>query len=200
MSRPTSLYRFFDDQGRLLYIGVTSVPRWDGGHRLDKPWWGQVAEAKVEHFDDRATALTAERYAIKHESPEHNVAHNNGHSDTEPSPQSTQSHRHSFVVGDVVCVGIRFRHLAPCGMVDRTDDAGFKLVLFDWLAGMFVGSAMWFPWASVEEAIFAELMPIEDLIEQGWNKDYTGKMYDMEPLGRFQNAWRERYPEKTPVE
>lgn len=71
------LYRMFAGDGRLLYVGITA----DVGMRLhahagDQPWWREVATITVEHFDDRATALTAETTAILTERPAHNVQHN----------------------------------------------------------------------------------------------------------------------------
>lgn len=73
---PSTLYRFFDADRRLLYIGITSVQlilRWEQ-HRVDKPWWRQVAYAEFTHYDTRAEAIAAERAAIAAEDPVHNVA------------------------------------------------------------------------------------------------------------------------------
>lgn len=72
----TTLYRFFDADDRLLYVGITgrSVARW-AEHSKSKPWWPQVVRTTVEHHADRAAALEAERAAIKVERPEHNIMH-----------------------------------------------------------------------------------------------------------------------------
>lgn len=73
-SRPHTLYRFFDAQNRLLYVGVTcnAFNRWSR-HAGDKPWWPQVARTTVEHFPDRQSVLTAETLAIKAEKPKYNI-------------------------------------------------------------------------------------------------------------------------------
>lgn len=72
-----TLYRFFDDEGTLLYIGITEAPlvRLDG-HAAVQPWWGHVASAKYEHFATRQEARDAEVAAIHSEHPAFNVADN----------------------------------------------------------------------------------------------------------------------------
>lgn len=70
----TALYRLFDAEGALLYVGITVnvEQRWTE-HERAKPWWPQVAEKRVEWFENRPLALTAELQAIKTERPIHNV-------------------------------------------------------------------------------------------------------------------------------
>lgn len=77
MSEPTTLYRFFDENDLLLYVGISGNPgRRFAQHAGDKPWWNQVALSTMEHYDDRESALRAERQAIRNECPQYNVAHN----------------------------------------------------------------------------------------------------------------------------
>jgi predicted GIY-YIG superfamily endonuclease len=73
--RPSTLYRFFDHAGALLYVGVAGNPgrRWEQ-HAKAKSWWATVATTTVEHFASRDEALAAEREAIANERPLHNVA------------------------------------------------------------------------------------------------------------------------------
>ena len=71
----TSLYRFYDAAGVLLYVGITRR----GWHRFDehsasKDWWSQVVTTRVEHFPTRDQARKAELVAIASESPQHNIA------------------------------------------------------------------------------------------------------------------------------
>lgn len=75
-SRHTSLYRFFDSNGSLLYVGISfDLPtRWVD-HSSSKPWWHCVDTATIEHYPDRGTAEAAERHAIKTENPAWNVLH-----------------------------------------------------------------------------------------------------------------------------
>jgi predicted GIY-YIG superfamily endonuclease len=71
----TALYRFFDEGGALLYVGITAnlESRWLD-HEREKPWWPQVVEKTVEWFDNRPAAGAAELEAIKAEHPVHNVS------------------------------------------------------------------------------------------------------------------------------
>lgn len=72
--KPTSLYRFYDQAGDLLYVGITSRG-WErfAQHSRTKAWWPHVTTALVEHYPTRDAALTAEAEAIKTEGPMHNV-------------------------------------------------------------------------------------------------------------------------------
>ncbi|MEV0831511.1 MULTISPECIES: GIY-YIG nuclease family protein [Streptosporangiaceae] len=76
MSNRTALYRFYDEDDRLLYIGITEniTARW-GSHATKKAWWPEVARKDVEWFDTRALALAAETRAIITERPVHNIVH-----------------------------------------------------------------------------------------------------------------------------
>jgi hypothetical protein len=69
----TMLYRFYDKDGVLLYVGITSVgpSRWSE-HRRNRPWWHEVQSSKIEHFPTRQDALLAESLAIRIESPRYN--------------------------------------------------------------------------------------------------------------------------------
>lgn len=75
--RPHSLYRFFNDQGDLLYIGITAdlMMRWNA-HHADKDWWRSVSYSTIQHFANRTTVFAAERAAILAEKPRYNVTHN----------------------------------------------------------------------------------------------------------------------------
>lgn len=81
----TALYRLYDGDGDLLYVGITNMPnaRW-AAHTL-KPWWKQVARKEVAWFDNRAQAEQAETLAIRQECPRHNVAKSPWRSAAEPA-------------------------------------------------------------------------------------------------------------------
>lgn len=64
------LYRFFDQQKNLLYVGVTANPGVRlTHHRRHKSWWREVATCTIEHFDNEDDALVAEKNAIQSEHP-----------------------------------------------------------------------------------------------------------------------------------
>lgn len=76
----TALYRYFDADGELLYIGISNDPdfRWKahlyGSGR--NAWPKQAARRTIEWCDARAEALKAEEAAIKAERPLYNEKHN----------------------------------------------------------------------------------------------------------------------------
>ncbi|MEU4410679.1 GIY-YIG nuclease family protein [Streptosporangium sp. NPDC023963] len=76
MSNHTALYRFYDEDERLLYVGITDDldTRWTT-HAGNKHWWPNVARKAVEWHDNRVAAAKAERNAIIDESPLYNVTH-----------------------------------------------------------------------------------------------------------------------------
>jgi hypothetical protein len=76
------LYRFYNADGDLLYIGQTG--RYPlhrlGEHLRDKPWVAQIATWKVDPrvWVTETDVLRAEERAIRTEKPKHNVVHNDG--------------------------------------------------------------------------------------------------------------------------
>lgn len=76
---PTLLYRLFDTDDHLLYIGITCNPpqRWER-HRSTKSWWKRVVRKEMTAYPDRSAALTAEAEAIRTERPVHNIHGNPG--------------------------------------------------------------------------------------------------------------------------
>lgn len=72
----TALYRHFDADGRLLYVGISLSPTYRLRQHHDcSAWFQSIANVTVEWFPDRSAAMAAERQAIKAESPEFNVVH-----------------------------------------------------------------------------------------------------------------------------
>jgi predicted GIY-YIG superfamily endonuclease len=77
VNAPTALYRFFDAQGLLLYVGITKdLQTRFGSHALTKKttWWPLVASHSIEWFDNRPSAATAEIRAIQRENPAYNLS------------------------------------------------------------------------------------------------------------------------------
>lgn len=73
----TAVYRFYDRNGKLLYVGITNnVERRIAQHLVDKPWAHQIVRRSVEVYSSRDAALAAERRAIRRERPKYNIAHN----------------------------------------------------------------------------------------------------------------------------
>lgn len=72
---PTFVYRFYDADGTLLYVGITLDPhtRWED-HRTGKPWWPDVASITAHRYPTRLDALIEEDRAIRDEGPLYNRA------------------------------------------------------------------------------------------------------------------------------
>lgn len=73
----TTLYRFFEDGGILLYVGISeSAIQRMAQHSADKAWWSEVATVSIEHYSTRPDAMAAEKSAIQSERPLYNIVHN----------------------------------------------------------------------------------------------------------------------------
>lgn len=71
----TCLYRFHDDAGRLLYVGISKDPNVrERQHAASQRWYPLVAEREDEWYPNRRDALRAEAAAILNESPLFNEA------------------------------------------------------------------------------------------------------------------------------
>lgn len=69
-----ALYRFYDEAGHLIYIGITNDPgRRFTQHGSTKVWWRAVRGISLEWHLTRTEALAAEKRAIKVERPMMNV-------------------------------------------------------------------------------------------------------------------------------
>lgn len=72
------VYRLYDADGTLLYIGCTeNLEARRIQHTGYQQWWPMVASYRLTGpFETRLAALTAERDAIKAEQPQFNIHHN----------------------------------------------------------------------------------------------------------------------------
>jgi hypothetical protein len=69
----TALYRHFDADGLLLYVGISLSPTYRLSQHGDaSPWFQQIKTVDIEWFPSRVAALDAERLAIQREGPVHN--------------------------------------------------------------------------------------------------------------------------------
>lgn len=97
MSEPTSLYRFYDHGGVLLYIGITNdMARRFGNHGEKKSWHPRAVRVTIEHHPTRQDALEAEAAAIIREAPLYNVQHNQGRHLDAPDPTKQPAGRWEF--------------------------------------------------------------------------------------------------------
>jgi hypothetical protein len=77
MDKPTQLYRHYDAQGRLLYVGISSSALLRmAAHKVNASWFNDVARIEIEAHPSRKAAQAAEAAAIESEKPLHNYIHN----------------------------------------------------------------------------------------------------------------------------
>jgi hypothetical protein len=87
------VYRHFDKNGRLLYVGVSlsAVCRL-AQHKTASPWFLKIHRVEIETHLTRRAALDAEREVIANEKPLHNIKL--------PAPKPPPSHTRSPRVQD----------------------------------------------------------------------------------------------------
>lgn len=71
---PTWLYRLYDADGLLLYVGVSTNPKDRFIKHYRTIWWPLVNRVRLEWHATRAEAFVSEKAAIISEIPIHNVA------------------------------------------------------------------------------------------------------------------------------
>ena len=76
MSNLNILYRIFDSQRNLLYVGATTNPSFRFScHAHTRPWWNEASEIKLQHFGSPEELTEAELAAIRNENPRFNLMH-----------------------------------------------------------------------------------------------------------------------------
>jgi len=69
-----NLYRHFDKDNNLLYVGVSlNALNRLAQHKQHAHWFNQINRVEIESFETRKEALEAEREAIYSEKPKHNL-------------------------------------------------------------------------------------------------------------------------------
>ncbi len=72
---PTKLYRHFDKDGALLYVGIsTNVVVRLSQHSKYSHWFDEITNITIESYPTRDDALDAETKAIQTENPKYNIA------------------------------------------------------------------------------------------------------------------------------
>jgi hypothetical protein len=85
---PTELYRHYDEQDRLLYVGVAlSAIHRLSQHRDHSTWFEKIKRVEIQTFETRKEALEAERQAITEERPKHNMIHKRPEKEEEQQKQ-----------------------------------------------------------------------------------------------------------------
>jgi len=69
MTKQTHLYRHFDAEGNLLYVGISKSTMDRLAQHSEKDWYSSISNVTIEKFDERNDAIIAERKAIIAERP-----------------------------------------------------------------------------------------------------------------------------------
>lgn len=78
MTKPTQLYRHYDKDDNLLYVGISlSAYERLSQHNIHSEWAKTAVKMTTERFDNKTSALNAERVAIVTEKPLFNIVHSN---------------------------------------------------------------------------------------------------------------------------
>lgn len=74
MPRELELYRHFNSNGELLYVGrsLNAVAR-QVSHKNKAEWWDEVSRIEIERFPNEVDVRAAERSAVETENPKFNV-------------------------------------------------------------------------------------------------------------------------------
>jgi len=78
LADPTaSVYRYYDENNVLLYVGYTTQgSKRNHQHASDKAWWPYVARQEVDHYETVDEAKKQEVQLIRHYRPPFNKQHN----------------------------------------------------------------------------------------------------------------------------
>lgn len=74
MKAATDVYRAYDKDGALLYVGLTcDLANRLAQHKQSSSWFSEMARLSVQHFGTRREAARVEAQAIRDERPRYNV-------------------------------------------------------------------------------------------------------------------------------
>jgi predicted GIY-YIG superfamily endonuclease len=98
------LYRLFDTEGAVLYVGISRSPSSRFMQHGRKQWWPEVAQVRLQRYATDAEAMDAEMIAVRVEQPRHNVRTDRWRSGLEPVPAPV-SHDEALPVGALEVAG-----------------------------------------------------------------------------------------------
>lgn len=110
-SMPHFVYRHYDDEGRLLYVGCTVDPKTRLlGHQQNSWWFSQSVRVRQTVYPNKLHALRVEQETIAAERPIWNVRHQDFSSWERSELRAVRDLAHKHEAPDVVLR--RFRKLA----------------------------------------------------------------------------------------
>lgn len=120
------LYRFYDADSQLLYVGVTGDPhtRWQQ-HRRRSAWSASAETVSLERYAYEDLALVAERAAIRLEQPLHNIRSTDAGDEQQRLAGKASAHARSNAPSNAPSISVEHvrRADATDGRTIRTLDA-----------------------------------------------------------------------------
>ena len=114
----TALYRHFDADGRLLYVGISdALSARDQQHRAVAPWHSQIVRTETQWLNSRDHAVALERVAIQYEKPLHNLANTRA-----LLPSKAQGREAALV--DLIEAAASAMNLAPSTLGEKLGQGG----------------------------------------------------------------------------
>jgi predicted GIY-YIG superfamily endonuclease len=177
-----TLYRFYDADGVLLYVGRTTDPTSRlRAHRQAKPWWPDIARIEMQHLASPSALADAEIRAIRDEAPLYNIAGTRARKRTLTRQRGlyAQIMPHGLEIGWAYAI-VLHNNACLVGRVARWSTPGaIGFERYSWSTEQFTG--------------------VEDLIDPGaiwrvrrattWRTSDGSLSFDMDDLGDFQDAW-----------
>ena len=75
---PTYLYKLYDKNNNLLYVGITTNYKIRFRiHSKKHSWWNKVSRRWIKKYPSRTLALKAEKTIIANQNPKYNITYNN---------------------------------------------------------------------------------------------------------------------------
>jgi DNA-binding transcriptional regulator YhcF (GntR family) len=126
--RSTTLYRYFDAKGELLYIGIAyDVDERKKGHArtASDSWYPLIAKRDVQFFPTRAEAEDAEARAIRAEKPRYNRRHVTKRDPAIVAEDEAKEQRRWITLGTDGVTGRQRLHVALSRTLRERIDSGF---------------------------------------------------------------------------
>jgi len=97
----TDLYRHYDKDDNLLYVGISiSTLQRLGQHRNNARWFDSISRIEIEKCPDRAAALKSEAKAIIMENPAYNIQHSTSREKTSRAKEHFDPNRYTIIHRD----------------------------------------------------------------------------------------------------
>ena len=126
-SGPQHLYRWFNSDDLLLYVGI-SVNAYTRAkhHQKNAEWWPEASKMTLEVYPDRHSVEEAEKKAIRDEKPKYNITYNRDPQERADANRVSRSKTERWIVPGV-WEGLGYRDL-PIRIESRVEGSEYVIV------------------------------------------------------------------------